>query len=197
MGIMDEIHDSHDPDDLKRVLIGTSASPGPMPTDDEIRDHVLVDDYYGSSTTGSQLGAIFRGLERKLAGPAANPLPYGNKEADMSVEHVFPQSCATPPHGKWADDLRSWSVNGDDLAFRVNRLGNLTLLTNQANKFVKTKKFDLKQKVLKGTEPACPHPVLLVSKTINDATQWGPEEIDRRTEWIASECLATWVFPTF
>lgn len=196
MGILDDVSGTYALDDLKRSIVGTASSPGPMPSDGEMTSQMLTEDYYGHMTTGTQLGAIFRRLERFLAGPAANPLPYGSGQQDMSVEHVFPQSCVNPPHGNWKGDLNEWGVSGEALAQRINRLGNLTLMTKAANSYARAKPFAQKKLVLSGSDGSCPHPILIVSSTILNANLWDAEAVDERTNWIVEKCRAAWPFPS-
>jgi hypothetical protein len=43
-----------------------------------------------------QVAALFRGIERQLAGPAAHLLPYGTKDDEFTIEHIYPQDLQHP-----------------------------------------------------------------------------------------------------
>lgn len=182
-----------DSDALRDWLVGAAESPGPFPSDQEVREALLSEDYYGSGgVAGAQLGAVFRGLERRLAGNSSNPLPYGQGDDDFTVEHILPQSCVPPPHKAWAEDLASWKTDTAELPTRVNKLGNLTLLTFRANRYVKAKRFEVKRAVLENRDAKCPHPILSINQSVFSERRWGVEEIDARTEKLADTFLKRW-----
>lgn len=165
-----------------------------LPTDDELFHKLRTEDYYNAGLTGGQLGAVFRGIERQMAGGAAHPLPYGKNEDDFSVEHVFPQSCLAPPHGAWSGDFASWGVVAEEMAQRLHRLGNLTLLTLAANRIAKARAFDFKRAVVANQSNECPHPMLSISQAIIAAEEWTPHVIDQRTDLLARRILERWPF---
>jgi hypothetical protein len=193
---MNQLHSSYELSALRAWVMGSSPTNGVIPLDPEVRSSLLTGDFYkGSGVKGPQLGAIFRGIERKLAGNASHRLPYGNQPDDFTVEHIFPQSCVTAPHGAWGSDLQAWGADTDAMALRMNRIGNLTLLTFAANRYLKAKSFDVKKAVFSNGDPECPHPMLSVNSDIAGATQWTATEIDQRTERLADAFLGRWPLP--
>lgn len=106
--------------------------------------------------------------------------------------HIFPQSALAPPHGAWGKDIQTWGIDADALGERMNRLGNLTLLTFAANRFLKAKDFISKKAVFTNSESACPHPILSISQSVTSAARWSPEAIDDRTQVLADAAIARW-----
>lgn len=178
---------------LRSWLVGTLEAPGAFPLDLEVEEAVRTGDYYGpGGVAGTQLGAVFRGLERRLAGNSSHPLPYGSGSDDFTVEHVLPQSCVAPPHKAWGEDLAKWKADPVKLAQRVNRLGNLTLLTFKANSYVKARRFEVKCAVFENRDAKCPHPILAVNQSIYGNKRWTHKEIDDRTELLLGAFLKRW-----
>lgn len=187
------------PSDLQELLFGGVAK-FPITEDKRIRGILHKSAFYGKSALLSrlQLGALFRGLEKSLGGGAANPLPYGNSGTDFSVEHLFPQSALTKST-EWDDDLRSWAVTKARYRTHVHRLGNLTLITNDGNKRLRTKRFAEKREYLTsgaaGKIAATGHPILSISQGLSGFDRWTPSEIDERTRALTDLVLKTWPNP--
>ncbi len=163
-----------------------------FPTDEEVKLHLKERDYFGSGVSGSQLGAIFRGIERVLSGKASNPLPYGTDDADFTVEHIYPQSCVPKPNATWTRDLDAWGADRGAMALRLHRLGNLTLLTFAANRYIKARSFKAKCDVLMNEDPKSEHPILGVNQSIFKNDFWGPDQIDTRTDVLIEAFLKRW-----
>jgi len=72
----------------------------------------------------------------------------------------------------------------------------LTLLTSKANKTVKAKPFAAKKLVFEGKDLECPHPILSISKSVTDETEWDAAAVDRRTEFLATTILSRWPYPS-
>ena len=195
MKLMSQIVPSHDPNTLAEALIGTKSSPGPLPEDSELQDEPPQRGLLQRGIGRGPARGAFRAIERQMSGAAAHPLPYGSGDDDMTVEHVFPQSCVEPPHGTWGADLEAWGVTGSDVAPLVNRLGNLTLLTFRANRYLKARDFEAKRKVFENRDPICPHPILSISQSITANLAWTPGAINDRTELLASKIMERWPFP--
>lgn len=194
MGVMNQLAASDDALGTLKSALGTSkdtSAATAMPSDQELRLKLKSEDYYRSGLSGSQLGAIFRGIERQMSGAAANPLPYGNGGSDFTVEHVFPQSCVASPHGAWADQLLA-SETADAMGSRVNKLGNLTLLTFDANRYLRAKGFVGKKAVFRNRDKKCPHPMLSISQAIQKADRWSPKVIDNRTLALSRVIVERW-----
>lgn len=113
----------------------------------------------------------------------------------MSVEHVFPQSCIEPPHGAWNAELTAWREHGPNLAQHLHRLGNLTLVTNAANSYLKAKPFSAKKLVFEGQDPNMAHPILSVNQSVYSIPKWTNVEVSTRTTFLASKIMERWPFP--
>ena len=166
-----------------------------FPRDEDLKQKFESENFYGSSIKGDQLGAIFRGLERQLAGAGAHPLPYGRQPDRFTVEHVFPQSCVNPPYGQWASDMPAEEAAKLQLVGRVNRIGNLTLLTKGVNSSIKAQPFSRKKAVLENLDEDLPHPPLAINQSICSNSSWGQREIDARSTLLFETFIDRWSYP--
>ena len=146
--------------------------------------------------SGSQLGAIFRGIERQLAGPTANPMPYGKQNHDFTVEHIFPRSCCKAGKTPWSQDLKTWGSSATEMKGSVDCLGNLTLLTLEANRHAKAKAFAKKKAMLVGRGGgAVKHPLLRINQSVARRRKWTVVEIEARTDELIDAALKHWPAP--
>lgn len=170
-----------------------------VPTDVEIRSAFDDKPFYKKGKNGgiggNQLGAIFRGIERQLAGAGAHPLPYGKSKSAFTVEHIFPQSCVAPPYGNWAAAMPATESARQKLVERVHRAGNLTLVTKGVNSSLKNKSFADKKRVLGSSNEPPRHPLLRINESITSKTSWSAKAIDQRSKKLASDFLARWPMP--
>jgi hypothetical protein len=196
MAVMAHVDRSVDPNVLAEYLRTGTV----LPSDDAIKEALKEKTYYGkgSDVTGNQLGAIFRGIERERSGAAANPLPYGSKPSDMTVEHVFPQSQAKRALTTWKSDF-SWGATPADQATMikatqaaVDAIGNLTLITFSANSKISNKAFSIKKEALAGRVTKIPHPPLWVNHDIVASAKWTFDEIDDRRDTLETAILERW-----
>ena len=191
MSLMGSIGDSCDPRDLKAQLVRMEA----MPSNSDIEKCLTEEPLYGNGVTGPQLGAIFRGIERQLSGPAANPLPYGASDDDFTVEHVFPQSCSTRVNPAWKAEFTEWGVTDaavSQVQARTDRIGNLTLLTLKTNKKLRAKAFSDKSAALGSRDGHEQHPSLRVNQAIVSSKRWTAVQIDKRTDKLVDAAVRRW-----
>ncbi len=143
----------------------------------------------GTSNRVSQ-AAILRGIETHLAGSTAHPLPFGKGPGKVEIEHIFPESCAKAINKYWLSDFRRWKKrpNPELFALRVNCIGNLALISGEANKRGAARGFGRKQEVL---EDGATPPVKHVASVLK-AKHWLPKDIDDRTTLMLGIALKHW-----
>ena len=205
MSIMAEIKNA-DPNELRKVLRKDEAAP----SNDMITTSIDDRDFYGkaASVTGAQLGAIFRGIERQMAGTLAPPLPYGADDGSYSVEHVFPQSCIEKINKDWKEEIKLlvhpdvFDSIVEETQKAANRIGNLTMITNTCQKSVGTKNFAAKSEILQGGCPKCPMAALNVSQSITQFSKqqggqglWTATEIGERSRLLGQLAIDRWPAP--
>jgi hypothetical protein len=127
---------------------------------------------------------VLRGIERQLSGISAHPLPFGNKQNQFSIEHIYPQT-SNIGHG-WEADIAHWGVSRDDIDARRYTLGNLTAVTGYDNKRNGKKRFSDKQGLIAATAD------LKLHKSFSRGKRWTPDRIDARTETLAEAALKRW-----
>lgn len=166
-------------------------------SDRDVRDSMLDTPMYGV-VGAAQLGAIFRGIELQLAGPGAHPLEFGRGGQQYSVEHVYPKSCASAPNAAWAAEFQRWRVSETEqswIAQHLNHIGNLTVLTNYANKRLQASAFASKKDALQGRNPEIQIPALAVNSDISGAAKWTKHQMLSRTERLLTAALERWPTP--
>ncbi len=143
----------------------------------------------GTSNRVSQ-AAILRGIETHLAGSTAHPLPFGKGPGKVEIEHIFPESCAKAINKYWVADFRDWKKRPNPALFvlRINCIGNLALISGDANKRGAARGFGRKKEVLKdGATPPVKHVA-----SVLEAEQWLPKDIDHRTKLMLGIALKHW-----
>jgi hypothetical protein len=143
-----------------------------------------------------QVAAIFRGIERQLAGPAAHLLPYGTKDDEFTIEHIYPQDREGLPNRSWENDLAAWGKNTPDeheaLAAGLHALGNLALIPKKANSALGNLPFSEKRKVYALESSTVVIPNLNHLITVQQATQWTSTEIKSRSKLLLDAAIARW-----
>lgn len=145
---------------------------------------------------GQQVAAILRGIERQLAGPAAHLLPFGTKEDEFTVEHVFPQDRDGNPNALWLEDLEYWGKNTkserESLKFNLHTLGNLVLIPKKANSSLGNLPFSDKRKAFGQKNPQIEIPNLNHLRSVQDVKQWTSSEIRNRSEILLNTAILRW-----
>jgi hypothetical protein len=195
MSLMGSIDGDTNPAGLREALAARTSS---LPDDAELRNAMLTMPYQGAGVTGSQLGAIFRAIERKLAGSVESQLPYGDAPSSFIVERIFPVTCRERVTVTWKDDFK-WGRDADEIAETMSRtqeavdnIGNLTLLTKRANAYSKSKAFGAKRRLLAGDDDRIAQPVLKVNRPILKKKRWTVAEIDERSGFLFEQVRALW-----
>lgn len=188
MQVMPDLQSKYETNDLRQALQND------WKTDDEVRTALGERSLY-ESLKPAQLGAIFRGLELELGGPGANPLSFGKKDNEYSVEHIYPKSGSPNPNAAWAAEFRAWKVSSADQAWIVDNrhhLGNLTVITNTANRRLQAKSFAKKLQAYLGEDPENLIPPLAINNDIRAATQWTKAQIQVRSRLLTNAALQRW-----
>lgn len=143
-----------------------------------------------------QVAAVLRGIERQLAGPAAHLLPYGTKDDEFTIEHVYPQDRDGTPNRSWENDLELWGANSpeehDALSKGLHSLGNLALIPKRANSALGNLPFSEKRKVFALQDPNIVIPNLNHLMSIQQEQQWTSKEIANRSSILLSAALQRW-----
>lgn len=143
-----------------------------------------------------QVAAILRGIERQLAGPAAHLLPYGTKDDEFTIEHIYPQDKEGFPNKSWENDLIAWGKNTPTehelLAAGLHALGNLALIPKKANSALGNLPFSEKRKVyaLESSSIVIPNLNHLIS--VQQETQWTSTEIRNRSRLLLDAAILRW-----
>ncbi|WP_433277474.1 GmrSD restriction endonuclease domain-containing protein [Pseudonocardia xinjiangensis] len=163
---------------VTRVLSGPRKR---FPSDQQVRDAVLVEPFYFRGR-GHQQRFVLRSLEEDLR--------HGEQIAfdlvDLSIEHVLPQS----PSEKWLSELAveaDHSESPEEVHTSVvHTLGNLTLTAY--NQQLSNSDFDVKRVQLADSG-------LKTNRLIAENEQWRRAEIRARSRMLADRVVAIWPGP--
>jgi hypothetical protein len=173
-----------------RELRSSQANTAVWPSDDQVRQRLEEGDIYGY-VGQPRVRMLLEACELNVRDPAkteAIALPAG-----LSIEHALPQS--------WEDN---WPLPaGDDIeALRedreahVNRLGNLTLVTQPLNSSLSNAAW-LKTGTSKHSkrDELAKRSVLLINQHLCQHDEWTEPLIDERGRRLAEHILRTWPGP--
>ena len=110
-------------------------------------------------------------IEHHVSGAA-----FDTNRDTCSIEHILPEN---PPE-VWE------GFTDDNMEAFVYRLGNMTLLHETANRKGSNDSFEVKRQFFATSE------FHLTKQLTSDYTQWGPENIQRRQDWMARQATAIW-----
>jgi alkylated DNA nucleotide flippase Atl1 len=165
-------------DGVHRVLSGVKWG---WPDDAELQEAIRTKPFYLRGR-GAQRRMVLQRLEESLGHP--EPIDFAN--ANLTVEHVLPQS----PSPAWLAVLAGETVDGEspaELHARlVNTLGNLTL--TGANAALSNHPFDRKQDLLKASN-------IETNRRIAAKDRWGAAEILERADELTKWAVALWPAP--
>lgn len=103
-------------------------------------------------------------------------------DADATLEHVLPRNPSAK--SKWMEDWPDATVRRE----LVDCLGNFTLLTNAENQDADRVEFDQKKDVFFKNGSAS----FRLSDDIANITQWSPDQVRRRRDWLADLLRKEW-----
>ena len=174
---------------LAAVLMGRflgSSRPERWPTDEEVVRHFVGGDmYHGISSARLQL--LLRGVAKRIHEEEgySKTMEFAPKES-LSVEHVAPQSWER----HWQTDLNVGTSEEDRWRMRqiVNRIGNLTLVTQPMNSKLRDNPWSFKADLLR--EDNLEMNLRLLDDMEGDV--WNESEIDRRSRQLAAYVTEIW-----
>ncbi|AQT71438.1 DUF262 domain-containing protein [Streptomyces sp. fd1-xmd] len=151
------------------------------PDDDELREKVRTAPFYKFGR-GHQRKMVLQRLEESYE----HPEPVDFATAQLTIEHVMPQS----PGDGWLRMLSEDVADGEsakDLHSRLQHtLGNLTLTA--VNTELSNHPFERKQGLLQGSH-------LEMNRRIAATERWGADEIRARADELADRAIALWPAP--
>jgi alkylated DNA nucleotide flippase Atl1 len=151
------------------------------PDDDQLRKSIAENNFYWSGRAHQRF-YVLRRLEESLA----HREPIDWDEADLSIEHVMPQTLSAG----WRADLATWCASEesveDIVAELEHSLGNLTLTGYNAQ--LSNRRFAAKRQLLRDSGLAMNHEIAA-------EVRWGPGEIRRRAERLADRAIGLWPAP--
>ncbi|WP_053758419.1 GmrSD restriction endonuclease domain-containing protein [Streptomyces sp. AS58] len=151
------------------------------PDDDELRNKVRTAPFYKFGR-GHQRKMVLQRLEESYE----HPEPVDFATAQLTIEHVMPQS----PGDEWLRMLSEDVVDGEsaeDLHSRLQHtLGNLTLTAVNAE--LSNHPFERKQGLLQGSH-------LEMNRRIATTERWSADEIRARADELADRAIALWPAP--
>jgi hypothetical protein len=153
------------------------------PTDAVIRSEAKRGQY--GELDASQLGAIFRGIEKSISGKHAMNFKIGSTA--YSVEHIYPRKDV-----KWHADLKAWKTNSKKMDTYLQVLGNLTIVSKEHNSRVGNSRLKDKQKYPTLPGRAAP---LGIHKGWVKSEKWTEVEIQQRTDDLIAHALKHWKIP--
>lgn len=175
-----ELRDSEDAiAALHRYLSGVRRY---WPSDRMLREAVLSKPFYWHGR-GAQKVFVLRRLEESYGSPE----PVDWVKAELTIEHVLPQTL----NPEWSEvllpDARTAGMTVDELhETMVHTLGNLTLTARNAA--LSNHPFQRKQDILKFS-------VLAMNQAIAKTDPWGREQILHRAEDLCQRMMKIWPGP--
>lgn len=174
------------------LLLALSGGEGEIsrwPTDEELREFLVHREVYGW-VAGPRLVMALAGVE---VGLYTNKTDVTELPQGLTIEHVIPQTWETD----WplVDHYRQ-PLTGDELdeaterrTTRINRIGNLTLVTGPLNSALSNDPWQAKRVELNK------HTRLLLNARLIEHDTWDEQKIDDRTAWITERIIETWPGP--
>ncbi|MBC2876709.1 MULTISPECIES: GmrSD restriction endonuclease domain-containing protein [Streptomyces] len=165
-------------DGLHQLLSAENRS---WPDDEELRERMRTAPFYQYGRS-NQRRLVLQRLEESYEHP--EPVDFGS--AQLTVEHVMPQS----PGEEWMRILRDDAIDGEspeELHARLQHtLGNLTL--TGVNSELSNHPFERKQGLLQGSH-------LEMNRSIAATERWGVREILARADELADRAIRLWPAP--
>jgi len=165
------------------IVLKNALKKAKWPTDSLIRTQSRKGQY--GELDASQVGAIFRGIERSMSGKFAMNFKIG--PSAYTIEHIYPRK-----DSKWHADLKSWKTNTRKMDLALQALGNLTVVSKEHNSRVGNSRLKEKQKYPTITGRAAP---LAIHRSWVKAEKWTEIEIQKRTSELISSAMKYWKIP--
>jgi hypothetical protein len=164
-------------------LRGYSNPTDTWPTDEQVLDQIRTRALYGW-ISHKRIRLLLEACELQLAASSkSEQLPFPEK---LSIEHAMPQNWPKnwPLPAETEDEAAIAERNG-----RINRLGNLTLVTSGLNSSLSDSAWPVKREAL------AKHSQLLVNQLLCANETWDDPSIDARSEELAGMVVRTWPGP--
>lgn len=164
-------------------LRGYSNSTDTWPTDEQVLNQIRTRALYGW-ISHKRIRLLLEACELQLAASSkSEQLPFPEK---LSIEHAMPQN--------WRKNWPLSAETEDEAAIaerneRINRLGNLTLVTSGLNSSLSDSAWAVKREAL------TKHSQLLVNQLLCANETWDDTSIDARSEELAKMVVRTWPGP--
>jgi len=148
------------------------------PSDDQLREAIRTRPFYFSGR-GQQRKIILERLEESYG----HPEPVDFEAADLTIEHVLPQTLSD----EWRAHLAELGQDADDVQQTlVHTLGNLTLTA--FNGTLSNNPFERKKQIFSGSH-------LELNRALAENEAWGRDEILGRADEVAEQAIAIWPSP--
>ncbi|WP_329455190.1 GmrSD restriction endonuclease domain-containing protein [Streptomyces sp. NBC_01497] len=171
-------HDVPAADGLRQLL---SADNRHWPGDEELREQVRAAPFYQCGRP-NQRRLILQRLEESYEHP--EPVDFGT--AQLTIEHVMPQSPGDEWRAMLEGDVAAGETAEDLHSGLKHTLGNLTLTSVNAE--LSNHPFERKQGLLQGSH-------LEMNRRIAQTERWGRPEILARADDLADRAIRLWPAP--
>ena len=111
-----------------------------------------------------------------------NPLIQSDKETipkTITLEHILPKS----PDREWITYMQTNNIEKEEL---LNKIGNLTLLTEPMNRGICNKDFTTKKKNCYNNS------TLKINESLKSIKEWNDKEINTRQKWLGETAREIW-----
>ena len=180
---------AHADDALLQMLSGAEGEISRWPDDAEFTDFLRTRDVYGS-VSQPRLVMALAAVEASLY---SNKTDMPELASHLSLEHLIPQDWES----YWPlSNENGAALGGENLEqatatrwSHVNRLGNLTVVTQPLNSAMTNSPWQKKKSALNE------HSKLLLNAKLVDYYTWDEETVDERGEWLAQRLASIWPGP--
>lgn len=174
--LVDDLPEDEDfPQALRREL---SRPRRYWPTDDQLREAMRTRPFYLSGRA-QQRKIILERLEESFG----HPEPVNLTAADLTIEHVLPQTLSE----EWRAHLADLGQDAEEVhESLVHTLGNLTLTA--FNGTLSNNPFQRKRQIYSGSH-------LELNRALSEEDAWGRVEILARANALADQAIAIWPGP--
>lgn len=173
---------------LLQSLSGSEGDASRWPEDDEFRDFLETRSVYG---TVAQPRLV-------MAMAAVEASQYSNKTdlveipSSLSIEHLMPREWEanwpldhSAHDGIWETEKAAEDAE-EHRQERIDRLGNLTIVTSPLNSSLSNGPWTSKRVALND------HSRLLINARLAEREKWDEEAIDERGRWLAEQLIEVW-----
>lgn len=175
---------------IVRVLRSSQAATARWPSDDEVRARLEQGEMYGY-VGQPRVRMLLEACEldmRDSPKTEAVALPSG-----LSIEHAMPQNW---PENWLIDEGEETNVATENREAHINRLGNLTLVTQPLNSSLSDAPWrtdELRQHSKR--DELAKRSVLLINHSLCEHQDWNEQSIDERGADLATRILRSWPGP--